>query len=144
MSSGKESWRRPLVLGLSAVAPVALVAIWLASGGTEEAPAPVLLFFHGNAGNMGDRLMSLETFHALGLSVLMIDYRGYGLSTGRPTEKGTELDALAAWNYLTAELAVPPQRIIVFGRSQFQHTRPDEREPHAVCEFVDEQVVTNL
>lgn len=83
----------------------------------DEASAPVVLFFHGNAGNMGDRLMSLETFHALGLSVLIIDYRGYGRSTGKPTEKGTRLDALAAWEYVTGELGVPPERIIVFGRS---------------------------
>lgn len=76
-----------------------------------------LLFFHGNAGNISHRLDSLRLFHELQLSVFIFDYRGYGLSGGTPTEKGTYLDAEAAWSYLTDSLATPPQRIILFGRS---------------------------
>ncbi len=79
--------------------------------------APVLLFFHGNAGNIGGRLGSIRTFHDLGLDVLIVDYRGYGRSTGTPTEKGTVRDAEAAWAYLTDTLAVPAEQIIIFGRS---------------------------
>ena len=56
-----------------------------------------LLFLHGNAGNISHRLDSLRLFHDLGLSTLIIDYRGYGQSTGRPTEQGTYRDGLAAW-----------------------------------------------
>jgi pimeloyl-ACP methyl ester carboxylesterase len=48
-----------------------------------------LLFCHGNAGNISHRLDSLRLFHELGLSVLIFDYRGYGQSTGTPTEEGT-------------------------------------------------------
>ncbi|MBL7076762.1 MAG: alpha/beta fold hydrolase [Kiritimatiellae bacterium] len=83
----------------------------------DEDNAPVLLFCHGNAGNISGRLGSIQTFHDLGLNVLIIDYHGYGRSTGNPTEKGTILDAEAAWTYLTAELGIPPERIIIFGRS---------------------------
>ncbi|MEJ2592428.1 MAG: alpha/beta hydrolase, partial [Candidatus Thiodiazotropha sp.] len=82
-----------------------------------ESPRATLLFFHGNAGNISDRLASLELFHQLGLSVLIIDYRGYGNSEGEPTEAGTYRDAEAAWRYLTQDLGLPPSRILVLGRS---------------------------
>ncbi|MDR1875596.1 MAG: alpha/beta hydrolase [Synergistaceae bacterium] len=84
-------------------------------------PAPnargTLLFFHGNAGNISWRLDSIEIFHDLGLSVLIIDYRGYGRSGGRRSVPGVTLDALAAWNWLTEEKGVPADEIVVFGRS---------------------------
>jgi fermentation-respiration switch protein FrsA (DUF1100 family) len=77
----------------------------------------VLLFCHGNAGNISHRLESVNIFHNIGLSVLIFDYRGYGKSGGRPSEKGTYRDAEAAWNYLIEEKRASPDRIIVFGRS---------------------------
>lgn len=77
----------------------------------------VLLFCHGNAGNISHRLESLEIFHALGLAVLIFDYRGYGASSGHPSEEGTYQDAEAAWQYLVQERHVSPAEIIIFGRS---------------------------
>jgi fermentation-respiration switch protein FrsA (DUF1100 family) len=77
----------------------------------------VLLFFHGNAGNISHRLDSIKIFHELGLEVLIIDYRGYGQSTGKTTEQGTYLDAQAAWDYLVNTRGIPARRIIIFGRS---------------------------
>ena len=77
----------------------------------------VILFFHGNASNISHRLDSIAIFNRLGLDVLIIDYRGYGRSSGKPTEKGTYLDAQAAWNYLVSERDISRNRIIVFGRS---------------------------
>ena len=77
----------------------------------------VVLFFHGNAGNIGHRLETLRFLHELGLATLIVDYRGYGRSTGRPSEAGTYRDAEAAWRYLTAERGIAPERIVVFGRS---------------------------
>ncbi len=76
-----------------------------------------LLFFHGNAGNISHRLDSLRLFHQLGLNVLIIDYRGYGQSEGRPEEMGTYRDARAAWKYLVNQRGETPQRIVLFGRS---------------------------
>lgn len=76
-----------------------------------------LLFFHGNAGNISHRLRSIADFHALGLAVLIVDYRGYGASTGEPTEDGTYADATAAWRYLTETRGVAADRIVLFGRS---------------------------
>jgi fermentation-respiration switch protein FrsA (DUF1100 family) len=84
-------------------------------------PAPqargVLLFFHGNAGNISHRLDSIAIFNRLGLDVLIVDYRGYGQSTGRPGEAGTYRDAQAAWDYLVGARGIAPDRIVVFGRS---------------------------
>jgi fermentation-respiration switch protein FrsA (DUF1100 family) len=77
----------------------------------------VLLFFHGNAGNISHRLESIRQFLQLGLSVFIIDYRGYGQSEGRTTEQGIYRDAEAAWRYLTEIDNTPRERIIVFGRS---------------------------
>ncbi|MFB6230757.1 MAG: alpha/beta hydrolase [Salinibacter sp.] len=76
-----------------------------------------LLFFHGNAGNISGRLESVQQFHQLGLNVLIVDYRGYGQSTGSPSEEGIYRDAAACWRYLTATKGLAPQEIIVFGRS---------------------------
>lgn len=87
---------------------------WFVPARPERA---VLLFFHGNAGNISHRLDSIRLFHRLGLSVLIFDYRGYGQSTGRPSEQGTHRDARATWQYLVAERGVPPERIVLFGRS---------------------------
>lgn len=77
----------------------------------------VLHFSHGNAGNISHRLDSLEIFHELGLSVLIYDYRGYGQSSGRPGEAGSYLDAKAAWRWLMDEAGVPPEQVVLFGRS---------------------------
>jgi fermentation-respiration switch protein FrsA (DUF1100 family) len=77
----------------------------------------VLLYFHGNAGNISHRLYSIKEFHDLGLSVFIIDYRGYGQSSGKPTEQGLYRDGEAAWRYLTGERGIAPEDIIVFGRS---------------------------
>lgn len=81
------------------------------------ARAPVILFLHGNAGDMQNRLGRIRALHDLGAAVLIIDYRGYGTSTGRPSERGLERDSEAAWAWLTATAGYAPDRIIVHGRS---------------------------
>jgi hypothetical protein len=76
-----------------------------------------ILFCHGNGGNIMHQLDSLALFHSLGLSCLVFDYRGYGNSGGRPTEAGTYRDAQAAYDWLTGAKGIPPEQIILFGRS---------------------------
>ncbi|MFH1958471.1 MAG: alpha/beta hydrolase [bacterium] len=83
----------------------------------SDNPRGVLLFCHGNAGNISGRIESVSLFHNLGLSVFIFDYRGYGKSRGKPAEKGTYLDAAAAWDYLVKMRKIGPEKIIVFGRS---------------------------
>lgn len=77
----------------------------------------IVLFLHGNAGNISHRLDSVAIFNTLGLDVFIIDYRGYGQSEGRPGEEGTYRDAEAAWRYLVDERGADPAQIVVFGRS---------------------------
>jgi uncharacterized protein len=77
----------------------------------------VLLWFHGNAGNISYRYEMIRKMVELPAQVFIIDYRGYGKSGGNPTEPGLYLDARAAWDYLTNERGVPAQRIIIFGKS---------------------------
>jgi fermentation-respiration switch protein FrsA (DUF1100 family) len=80
-------------------------------------PRAVVLFFHGNAGNISHRLDSLKIFHDLNLSTFIFDYRGYGQSEGKVSEQGTYLDAEAAWLYLTKQRQIAPDNIVLFGRS---------------------------
>ncbi len=82
-----------------------------------EGQARVVLFFHGNTGNISDCIDSLKMFHQLGLSTFIFDYRGYGRSQGKPSEQGTYDDAEAAWNYLLRDRGTKPEEIIVLGRS---------------------------
>jgi len=82
-----------------------------------DKPGGVVLFCHGNGGNICHRLPMLRMLHGMGLSTLIFDYRGYGQSQGSPDEKGTYLDAEAAWEWLVRERGVPPSRIVVQGRS---------------------------
>jgi len=76
-----------------------------------------VLFFHGNAGNISHRMESILIFNRLGLNVLIVDYRGYGQSSGKAGEQGTYRDAKAAWDYLVGQRRLPPERIVIFGRS---------------------------
>jgi fermentation-respiration switch protein FrsA (DUF1100 family) len=77
----------------------------------------VILFCHGNAGNISHRLDSIRIFHRLELDVFIFDYRGYSESEGKPSESGTYKDVEAAWQYLVEERQLIPNRIVVFGRS---------------------------
>jgi len=80
-------------------------------------PRGVVIFFHGNAGNMSHRLDTLTILNQLGLSTLIFDYRGYGASEGEISEKGSYKDARAAWNFLTEQRNIRPSKIIFIGRS---------------------------
>lgn len=88
-------------------------AWWIAG----EQNKKTLLFFHGNAGNMSHRRDTLLLFNRLGYNVLIIDYRGYGQSSGSPSESGMQMDALAAWQYLLNTKNITPQQIVIYGRS---------------------------
>lgn len=83
-----------------------------------EGDRPVVLICHGNAGNISHRVDLLALLaKRVEVGVFVFDYRGYGRSEGSPGEKGTYLDAEAAWRYLTETKSIPPGRIIVHGRS---------------------------
>jgi fermentation-respiration switch protein FrsA (DUF1100 family) len=74
------------------------------------------LVLHGNAGNISHRVDYLRMFHRLGYSSLVVDYRGYGLSTGSPSEAGTYRDAEAAWRWLLSR-GLAPKDVVLLGES---------------------------
>jgi uncharacterized protein len=77
----------------------------------------VILYFHGNAGDLNGWKFVTEDFTALGYPILIIDYRGYGKSTGPISEEGMYADGEAAYEYLTQELHIKPEGILLYGRS---------------------------
>ncbi|MFQ5845605.1 MAG: alpha/beta hydrolase, partial [Planctomycetota bacterium] len=88
---------------------VVLDAVWCAA--PEERAA--LLFLHGNAGNLSHRLDNVKALVGRGISVLLLDYRGYGRSGGEASEEGLHRDARAAWAWLRERR----DRVFLFGRS---------------------------
>lgn len=76
-----------------------------------------LLLCHGNAGNVGDRVLHAAVLTAAGFDVLLFDYRGYGRSSGRPSEEGIYRDARAALTCLVEQRAVDPRRVFYLGES---------------------------
>ncbi|RPI46148.1 MAG: alpha/beta hydrolase [Betaproteobacteria bacterium] len=76
-----------------------------------------VLILHGNAGSIGLRLDWLRMFHELGYASLIIDYRGYGRSGGKPSEQATYEDAQAAWDHLTRSRGWKPGEIVIVGES---------------------------
>jgi uncharacterized protein len=103
-----------------------LEEVWFQSGdGTKlfgwyvehAATSAVVLWCHGNAGNIINRLENLRELYRIGLSVFIFDYRGYGRSQGSPSEEGLYQDAVGAYDYLTRTRMIRPERIVIFGRS---------------------------
>lgn len=84
-------------------------------------PNPVatytILYSHGNGEDLGDVRPALEEIRNIGFAVFAYDYRGYGTSEGTPSEQGAYKDIDAAYAYLTQQLKIPPDRIILYGRS---------------------------
>jgi fermentation-respiration switch protein FrsA (DUF1100 family) len=80
-------------------------------------PRGAVLLFHGNAGNISQRIDYALMFRRLGYATLLVDYRGYGRSSGKPTEEGTYRDADAAWRWLTQTRGWKARDIVIFGES---------------------------
>lgn len=77
-----------------------------------------MLMFHGNAGNIGHRVPIARMFvKRMGCNVFMLEYRGYGLSTGSPDEVGLMIDAQTAYDYLRRRAETRNNDIVVFGQS---------------------------
>lgn len=79
---------------------------------------PTLIYFHGNAANMGFRLQNAADMYGISkLNILMMDYRGFGKSTGTPSETGLQLDGEAVLEYALKHPRLKNSPIVVFGRS---------------------------
>ncbi|MBD2461720.1 alpha/beta hydrolase [Oscillatoria sp. FACHB-1407] len=128
--------------------PAQLHSWWIPAQSTSRG---VVLYLHGNGANIGANVAQAERFHRLGLSVLLIDYRGYGKSTGGfPSEVKVYEDAAIAWNYLTQERQIPPQQILLYGHSlggaiatQLAIQQPDAAGLIVQCSFTSIREMTN-
>ncbi|MCH2546721.1 MAG: alpha/beta hydrolase [Alphaproteobacteria bacterium] len=78
---------------------------------------PLIVYYHGNAGHIGDRMAKISHFVAAGFGVLAVSYRGYGNSKGLPSEAGLYSDARTTLNHAIKEFNVPPARILLYGES---------------------------
>jgi uncharacterized protein len=86
--------------------------------GKQSNYSQTLLYLHGNGLNISANIAGASRFHQLGFSVLIIDYRGYGLSEGSfPNERQVYQDAITAWNYLVQQRKIPPSDIFIYGHS---------------------------
>jgi fermentation-respiration switch protein FrsA (DUF1100 family) len=99
-------------VNLTAADGVALHAWWVPAPAARRA----ILFLHGNAGNISHRLDKLAVLAGLDASVLLLDYRGYGRSSGTPEEAGTYADADAAYAWLRRR-GIAPEAIVLYGES---------------------------
>ena len=77
---------------------------------------PVIVFFHGNAGNIGNRGAKIRPFIVAGFGVMLLSYRGYGGNPGSPTEEGLNRDGRAALEFLSNN-GVPSRRAVLYGES---------------------------
>jgi uncharacterized protein len=106
--------------------------------------APVLVWFHGNAGNISHRLENIKLLHDLvGVQVFIFDYREYGRSQGRVSREGTFMDAAAAYRYVTATRRAPPADIVLFGRSLGTALATDLAVKHPCRALILESAFTN-
>jgi fermentation-respiration switch protein FrsA (DUF1100 family) len=117
---------------------------WLATPKSDQgAIARGVLVCHGNAGNIGSRIPVAEAFASFGFATLLFDYRGYGGSSGKPTEAGTYLDAEAAFDRFEALLG-PSSRIAAYGESLGGAVAIELARRRKVARVVVEDTFTSL
>ncbi len=90
----------------------------MVAGGEEAVPvAAVLLWCHGNGGNLTHRFDRVSRFVTFPVAVFVFDYRGYGRSEGSPSEEGLYLDTRTAWETLIGRLGFAPEEVVIYGVS---------------------------
>lgn len=134
------------------VHPLGLEEIWIATEDgvrlnawflANPSSPTVLLWFHGNATNIGQQLDELETYSRLGTNILALDYRGYGKSEGSPDEAGVYRDSEAAYRYLVDQRRFTPASIIVYGHSLGGAVAIDLAARHECGGLIVESAFTN-
>ncbi|KAF7368824.1 Protein bem46 [Mycena venus] len=108
---------------------------------------PTVVMFHGNGGNHGHRIPLAKVFYLrMRCNVLMVSYRGYGLSEGSPSEKGLQIDAQTALDYLTSNPYFSKTPIILYGQSIGGAVSIDlaSRNPSKIAALILENTFTSL
>ncbi len=111
---------------------------------SSKKPKATLIFCHGNAGNISHRMEKIKIFHELDLDVLIFDYRGYGMSKGKPSENGLYLDAEAVYDYLVNKRKTFPSGIIVYGESLGAAVAVDLASKHETGGIIIEDGFTSV
>lgn len=83
----------------------------------ESDSANTIIFCHGNAGNISNRMETVMYLNTYNVNIVIFDYRGYGKSGGTPSEENCYQDAIATYDWLSNERKVSSDKIIIFGRS---------------------------
>jgi len=104
----------------------------------------VLLFCHGNAGNISHRVDKILLMKDLGADIFLFDYRGYGRSEGRPSERGLYRDAEAAYEYLISEKKRAPESIVIYGESIGGAVGTDLATKRPVAGLITEETFTSV
>jgi fermentation-respiration switch protein FrsA (DUF1100 family) len=95
-----------------------LNALFIRPSNKRRAREITILMFHGNAGNIGHRIPIAKVLvETVGCNVLMLEYRGYGLSTGAPEERGLKIDAQTGLDYIRQRAETKNTKILVYGQS---------------------------
>ncbi|XP_061091159.1 protein ABHD13 [Conger conger] len=111
------------------------------------APTPTIIYFHGNAGNIGHRVPNaLLMLVNLKANVVLLDYRGYGKSEGEPSEEGLRLDAEAALDYVMTRPDLDKTKVVLFGRSLggAVAVRLASENPHRVAAVILENTFLSI
>lgn len=103
----------PDLIGLPIANAVEVTALYLPNPQAQY----TILYSHGNAEDLGEIRFRLEELRDLGFSVFAYDYPGYGSSGGKPSEKAAYQAINAAYDYLTQQLNILPNQVIIYGRS---------------------------
>ena len=107
------SWDTPGVVRIEMPGGGVTAAVWLENPDSEK----ILVLFHGNAEDIGQSMSTYQAFYSEGLSVLAVEYPGYGLSEGSPSEKNLYAAADAAFAFLTADKNVAQSNMVIMGKS---------------------------
>ncbi len=107
------SWDTPGVVRIEMPNGGVTAAVWLENPDSEK----ILVLFHGNAEDVGQSMSTYQAFYSKGLSVLAVEYPGYGLSVGSPSEKNVYAAADAAFAFLTENKNVAPSNLVIMGKS---------------------------
>ena len=102
-----------------------------------------ILYVHGNAEDLGDIEPILQQLQQLRFNVFAYDYRGYGTSQGKPSEKNAYRDIETAYQYLVQNLHIPPEKILVYGRSVGGGSAVDLATHHPVAGLILESTFTS-
>ncbi len=98
---------------ISTADKVKITSLYLPSAESDK----LLIYFHGNAGNIYHRIPSLLQLQNAGINVIGVSYRGYGKSNGDPNEEGVYQDGKAIFQYTVEQMGFSKENIIIFGRS---------------------------